>query len=273
METLDGVAGGIELVLVPASVGLLMAACGYGRALTNHWGLLGGLVAAALAASFSGLGVSFADAVVFVFGLIAAALAARVAARWRGVRTPAIALAVLTALTVAQPLGVRASPLGQETSTPAIRLPAAADRERSVDPTQSHTIDVLGVPIFGFALYRREIVDLLTGLGECCPPTHTLRARSWLHPALLTHATELGRICGDRPCWTPRRQPPDRSLELWRQSDGWYVSLTDRRGQPPVAWRLGLGVVSVYGLVYWLAAIGAVAILLGRRRLAAGRRV
>ncbi len=262
MQTLDVVAGGIELILVPASMGLLVAACGYGRALSSHWGLVGVLVAAALAASFA-FGLSFADAVTFVFALIAVALVARLATRWRGLAAPAAALAVFTALTVAQPFGVRASPLGQETSTPAVQLPE--EREPRVDPMATHSLEVLGIGLFGFTLYRREIVDLLGGLGECCPPTHTLRARSWLRPALLTHSTELGQICGDSPCWNPKGGRRDPALELWRQSDGWYASLTDRRGQPPIAWRLNLGIVSGYGAAYWVLVVGAGAILLRRR--------
>jgi len=99
---------------------------------------------------------------------------------------------VLTALTVAQPLGVRAEPAA-----------ASPDPARPFDPAATHGVELLGVSLLEFRLYRRERFDPLAPLGECCPPTHTLRVRSWVGPGLLTHATEVAQLCGDLPCWQP----------------------------------------------------------------------
>lgn len=271
METLDNVAGVIEVVLVMISLGLLLAACGFGRLLTGHPAWTGPVFVVALLAPFAGSsGVGFAEAFTFALGLLGIALTARLAAG-RRVAAAAVLLAAVTALTVAQPFGMRVTEVGRTPSSPAVKPPTAEERRRAGDPAATHRIELAGVRAFDFVLHRRDIFSPLAGLGECCPAKQSLRARSWLRPGLLTHGSDVARMCGatsDTPCWSGRRRPPDPALQLWQRSGDWYVSLAVRSEEPgpPLVWRLGMGVVSTPGLAFWLVASGLVALMLGRQR-------
>jgi hypothetical protein len=254
---LDYIAGGLAFVLVAVSLGLLYGAAGF--PLPRRRSLAAG-AAIALAAT-AVLDVSAIPATLRALAMVVAGLiVARVARGRPGAWKLAIALAVATALTVAQPLGVRAVPIDA----------SAAQSGRTVDPSETHRLDVLGVPVLAFRFYRRERFDPLAAIGECCPPTHTLRVRSWLVPGLLTHATELEQLCGDRPCWEPGETAKTSSLQLQEASAGWHATLGGARdAPPPQRWRLAAGIASPAGAAYWtLAAIGIVAVVRRQRRRA-----
>jgi len=253
---LDRIAGWAEVLLVPTSLGLLLVACGLGGLRIWRW-RLGGLL---LVVWFVAAGFDAGSEVVLgslpFLGVVT--LVRRLAARRPGVRRLAVPLVVLTALTVAQPFGVRAHPLAD----PEAEVAASSVAERGgLDPQDAYSMDVLSVPIAGFASYRRKIEsDVFAGLGECCPPTHTLRVRSWVVPGLLTHATQLSEICGDSPCW----DPGESSLRLQALRGERLLVLVDG-SKVPEAWRLGFGVVSAWGVIYWLlAAAGIVIMVRGR---------
>lgn len=253
METFDRIAGWGEVVLVPTSLGLLLVACGLGGVRIWRWRLLWALPVVWVAAG--GLGAVF----VSLLFLGAVTLVARLARGRSGVWKLAVPLVALTAVTVAQPFGVQAHRLGDVEAQGAA---AAASDPEALDPVDTHSLDVAGVPLMRFASYRRKIEsDVFAGLGECCPPTHSLRVRSWLWPGLMTHATQVMEICGDSPCW----EPGSSALKLRRMSGQWYLTLADS-SKPAQAWRLGLGIVSAWGGAYWLLAGAGMVVLLRRRR-------
>lgn len=253
---MDRIAGWAEVLLVPTSLGLLLVACGLGGLRIWRW-RLGGLL---LVVWFVAAGFDAGSEVVLgslpFLGVVT--LVRRLAARRPGVRRLAVPLVVLTALTVAQPFGVRAHPLDYPEAQAAVS--SATEREE-IDPRDAYSMDVLGVPLAGAVSYRRKIEgDVFAGLGECCPPTHTLRVRSWVVPGLLTHATQLSEICGDSPCW----DPGDSSLRLQAAGSERLLVLTD--GDKSLeAWRLGFGVVSAWGVIYWLLAAAGIVIMVRRR--------
>jgi hypothetical protein len=256
---LDHIAAGLAFVLVPVSLGLLYAAAGFRL---PRWRTVAAWGAIALAATFA-LDVNEIDTTLRALAMVVAGLlVARAARRWEGAWKTAIALTVVTALTVAQPLGVRAEPTDASSD--------AAQPGRAVDPTGTHRLDVLGVPVLAFTFYRRERFDPLAAIGECCPPTHTLRIRSWVLPGLLTHATEVADLCGDDPCWEPGEPARTSPLRLRRASGRWHATLGgEPDGRPLQRFRLTAGIASLWGAAYWaLAAIGIVAVLRRRRRRA-----
>jgi hypothetical protein len=260
MTTLDYVVGVLGFVLVSASLGLLYGASGAQFPRRN---VVAALAAMAIALNVA-LGVISALSMLRALATVLAALfVARVSRRWPGAWKLAIALTVVTALTVAQPLGVRAEPTA-----------ASAPYGRSLDPAGTHSVEILGVPLVKFALYRRERFEPLAAIGECCSPTHTLRVRSWVVPGLLTNATEVVQLCGDLPCWDPGEQPRAGSLRLRQRSGRWHVTLGgEPLGPPAQQWRLGVGVASPWGACFWaLATIGIVAVLRRRRRARLPRR-
>jgi len=253
VETLDRIAGWAEVLLVPTSLGLLLVACGLGGVRIWRWRLLWALPVVLVAAG--GLGA----VLVGLLFLGAVTLVARLAKGRSGVGKLAVPLVALTALTVAQPFGVQADRLGE---AEAQGLASSASDPNAPDPVDAHSLDVAGVPVMRFASYRRKIEsDVFAGLGECCPPTHSLRVRSWLWPGLMTHATQVMEICGDSPCW----EPGSSALKLQRMSGQWYLTLADA-SKPAQAWRLGPGIVSGWGVAYWLLAGAGMVVLLRRRR-------
>lgn len=258
METLDRIAGWGELLLVSASLGLLLVACGLGGVRIWRWRLVGVLLGVWFVAAAFGAGSAVLLGTLPLLGAVT--FVARLAREWSGAWKLALPLVALTALTVAQPFGVRVHPLDDAET----QLAATSARETGgLEPQETHSMHVLGIPLARFTSYRRKIEsDFFAGLGECCPPTHTLRVRSWVAPALLTHATQIAEICGDEPCW----QPGDSSLKLQQTAGRWYLVLADG-DKPPDAWRLAFGVVSAWGVIYWLlAAAGIVRLLRARRR-------
>jgi hypothetical protein len=176
----------------------------------------------------------------------------------------AAVLALILAVTVAQPFGVVAEPSGPP--------PASAEQR---DPTTIHTAYLLGViPIMPFALYSRD--DLTKNLFEN-NPTATLRARSWLWGPLLTNSSKIADICNqssvfDPPCWQPDRPQSGYRNTLTVSQDGgsYWATLHNRGAAVPApaefTWKLGWGLASPAGLVYWLLAGGL--IVLARRRRA-----
>ncbi|MDQ3647394.1 MAG: hypothetical protein M3433_02195 [Actinomycetota bacterium] len=249
MTALDDIAGTVELILVPVSLGLLVAACGLGE-VRIPWPRR--TVARAAAALGVAALLFFSLYIPNLFALVALSVAVRLVARFAATRPAswrlAIPLAALTALTVAQPFGVRPSELVGT---------AAKARASPADSAGRHAIEILGVPIMRFVLYRKPIKRL--GLGECCPPTHTLRVRSWVTPAFMTSASDVTPLKGDGApsMWALEGSEADRRVRASFPSDC-----------PDAAWRLSATVVSGWGVVFWIcAAIGIAAVV--RRRKAA----
>jgi hypothetical protein len=181
-------------------------------------------------------------------------------------RKQSMLVAALIALTVAQPFGVKGEPITPQEFAAGVHQPA--------DPESVHSLRVLGLPLFGFRPYTRDIFYLN---GEAGYPTHWLKIRSWLWPGLLTNGAKIERLCGEvtRPCWRPRQQGHAQGLELRRAGDEWRYRLLTADGRVPqhptvedgvlgysAHYRLALGVTSVPGLLYWLFVL---AVALGRR--------
>jgi hypothetical protein len=154
---------------------------------------------------------------------------------------------IATALTVAQPFGIRAEPI----------TPPEIAGLRPVDPTTTHSMEVAGISVVRFRLGRRERI----GWGEGGDPTHDLRVRSWVPPALLVDASSITDLCGvvTEPCWAPdaASAPGDaRGVSLVSDRGDWLVIATAAQAvtgeAPRQAWRLSWGVVSPAGVVFWL---------------------
>ncbi len=251
MEQLDHILGVAELVLVPLSLGLLLAAAGLARSKPPLWSLIVGLLAITVL-----IGDPWALLAIVPAALLIVIIA-RLSDRWPRTQVLALPLTLITALTVAQPLGVKADLVDPPPPAALLRAPA-------YDPARTESADVLGVPLLHFRLYRRKKDDLLAGLGECCPPTHLLRIRSWVPPGLLTNGTEVYAMCGDSLCWDPNNPDERNNLTLVRIEGSWYATLQGR-GQI-IAWRLGAGFTSGSGLAYWLLAGLGIFGLIWRRR-------
>jgi hypothetical protein len=251
VEHLDRILGVAELVLVPLSLGLLLAAAGQARSRPPLWVVIVGLLALTAL-----IGDAWALLVIVPVALLIV-LIARLSDRWPATRVAALPLTLITALTVAQPLGVKAERVDH---------PPVADLHGApaYDPARTESVDVLGAPLLHFRLYRRKTHDLVAGLGECCPATHLLRIRSWVPPGLLTNGTEVDEICGDGPCWDPNVRVERNNLKLIWIDGSWYATLRSR-GQS-VAWRLSAGLTSRSGLAYWLVAGVGIFGLIWRRR-------
>jgi hypothetical protein len=203
--------------------------------------------------------------------LVGASLAYLVVAALRGGRgrsVRALVLAGVVAVTVAQPFGVRAVPI-------TARQFAAAEPTPHAQAT--HSIDVLGLPLFGFVPYTRDIVSVQ---GETGDPTQWLKVRSWLWPGLLTNASKITRLCGptSQLCWTPEDSAVgagrSSNLHLARAGDQWLYRVLTRNGSPAPyggtnggTYRVAVGIASFSGLTYWLVVgvLGA-GVLIRRRR-------
>lgn len=207
-------------------------------------------------------------------------LAAAVVQRGRRATGPLVLAAVL-ALTIAQPFGLKAVPLSSSglVSGGVVREDAAA----------VHSVKLLGVPVFGFKPYTRDLWNPNGGDGGE-PPT-ALKVRTWVWPGILWSSTKVEELCGNKvqPCWDPDDDPAGtRSrLQLLRSGDGdwrYLILRADGRRPEPVAagepldrfnggrYELRPGIVSTAGLAYWgLVAMLATALLLRRRQsLSAG---
>lgn len=252
MEAVGHVARFAEILLVPLSLGLLVAACGFGdRKIPwpRRWYLR---LAAVLVLGYAFLALvaglregAFAVIVLLVVVRFVARFAAKRPGTWRF----AVPLALLTALTVAQPFGVRAEP-----------LEGAAPLTERMDSSGTHTLALLGLPVVRFALHQEGISRL--GLGECCPAQNRLKVRSWfLVPGLMTNGSEVTELNGDGV-------PSD--WELRGSGSAWDVASS---GGPPTlpddAWRLEAAVVSAWGVGFWVLAAAGIAAVLSRRRTAA----
>ena len=187
----------------------------------------------------------------------------------------ALLVAGLLAITVAQPFGVEGVPISPQEF--------AAGNPEPVDPESVQSVDVLGLGLFRFRPYTREIF-YFDGQGGL--PIAWLKVRSWVWPGLLANASKVERLCGNtlQPCWTPRDQPQNRfgrasNLELVQADGEWRYRILTRDGSPPRYpgnssepyryngyYRLAVGLVSFAGLVYWFVAGGIGVVLLLRLR-------
>lgn len=195
-----------------------------------------------------------------LYALVAACIAR--SRRWA--RRATIA-AVVTAITVAQPFGVVAT---REHGA----VPPAATRS---SPEGVHTLRAFGFLPVPYVLYSRDRVwKSDTG------PHSDARARSWLWAPVLTNASAVAGTCASDafvPCWG-KSGYGSKSLQI--ADDGgetWAVfSNPDSRfhpaGQVPSAFtfKLGFGLASPAGLVYWAVALGLVVV--ARLRLRADPR-
>jgi hypothetical protein len=188
----------------------------------------------------------------------------------------ALILAGVLALTIAQPFGVKGVPISPQEFTEGDTRPADADA--------IHSVRVLGVPLFGFRPYTREISYLN---GEGGYPSDWLKVRSWLWPGLLTNGTKVERLCGNdfQPCWVPEDQSQEgfgraSNLQLVEADGEWRYRILRFDGSPPEYppprttgtygyngyYRLAGGIVSTAGVVYWLLVGGLGALILIRIR-------
>jgi hypothetical protein len=258
METLDSILFWLELVLVPTSLGLLIAASGSAKSRPPWWLMIVGLltITACLGS------VWYLIVVIPAAGLVAAV--AWLAHSRPRMRRFAVPLTVIAALTVAQPFGVHDEPILTAQLSASPQQPWTGGE--SVDPTSTRSADLLGLPVLRFQLYRRDRFDPLAGLGECCPPTHDLRIRSWIPPALMTNGSNIFGLCGDSPCWDPDDPSTDGVVQLIRKGDSWYTVIKSHG--VTYAWRLKGGVTSRAGVLYWvLAALGIGSLVYRRARL------
>jgi hypothetical protein len=169
----------------------------------------------------------------------------------------ALTLAGIVALTVAQPFGVEAEPISREEFEAGDPQPAKAEA--------IHSVEVLGIPVVGFRPYRREVIGLLP--SDVADPKW-LKLRSWVWPGVLTNGAKVTDMCAssDQACWAPEGEGgfedgSSRSLRLARAGDEWRYSVLTASGSVPRTpgetgsqgfFRLGLGIVSWPGLVYWI---------------------
>ncbi len=182
--------------------------------------------------------------------------------RNRRARRRARILVGLLAVTVAQPFGVKAVSISPQQYNAGNPRPANAEA--------IHSIDVLGLPLFGYRPYVKSIVYLDRTTGE---PSHWLKIRSWLWPGLLTNGSKIERLCGAKgePCWVPADQRPTvlggaSNLEAVTAGGEWRYHVLTGDGQPATYpagppyigqtgyFRLAIGIVSIAGVLYWLAA-------------------
>ena len=195
----------------------------------------------------------------------------------------AVVVSGLVGVTVAQPFGVKGVPISPQDF--------AAGNPRPADEGTEHRIEVLGMPLFRFRAYTREIFYLN---GEGGYPSDWLKVRSWVWPGVLTNAAKVERLCGiiDRPCWAPGAQDHTRSglaanLDLVRAGGQWRYRILRRDGAVPTFpprrypggsdsvygyngyYRLAVGIASVPGLIYWLVASAFSAAVIFRLRRAA----
>jgi hypothetical protein len=163
--------------------------------------------------------------------------------------------ALITGLTLAQPFGVIAT-------AQAALPPAGAQRHPG---TQINTLKLLGVLPVPFVLYRRE--NVISGENT---PVATLRARTWLWAPVLINASTIAAICNGSifvPCWDTRIR--DYRLAVFTQGDRTWATISDHydpRKPTVFTWKLGFGVVSWTGALYWVIA-GSLAVHLRRSRL------
>lgn len=205
--------------------------------------------------------LGYAEPVLVAVAIVGLARALLRGGRWRTLR--AVLLAVIVGITVAQPFGVKGVPISPQEF--------AADDPQPANAESIHSVELLGLPLFGFRPYTREIQYLN---GEGGYPDTWLKVRSWLWPGLLTNAEKLERLCGTtrQPCWVPEDQNQTGfgragNLELVRADGQWRYRILTPDGSPPRYpgestgvyayngyYRLTIGIVSTPGLVYWLLA-------------------
>jgi hypothetical protein len=206
---------------------------------------------------------------VIEFAAVLVTLAVSVRALRRPSRRRALTATLLAAvcgMTVAQPFGITTD----ELDAPADDLPIIAEHTDG-PPTGVHTMWVAGVLPVPVVLYQRG--DVLAGLSENTP-TKSLRARSWLWPGVLTNASEVAATCSNdifTPC-------PGGAVVTRLHRDGHHLVVTitnpyaeghDPDTVPDVfRYRLGFGITSITGVVYWLLAAAVTAAAWSRTRAA-----
>jgi hypothetical protein len=211
--------------------------------------------------------LGYAEVILVPFSIAYLLLALLRDGRGRAIR--AAVLAIFLALTVAQPFGVKGVPI-----TPA---EYRAGDPQPADAEAVHSVDLLGIPLFGFRPYTREIFYVN---GESGYPTSWLKLRSWLWPGLLTNATKLEKLCGATfdPCWVPADQVQygrDRSenLQLVNADGQWRYRILTFDGTPTDQvsdyrgyYRLAVGFVSTAGAIYWVLVACLLIAIFGRLR-------
>jgi hypothetical protein len=164
------------------------------------------------------------------------------------------------ALTVAQPFGIVAK---RQAAPP----PRTA---KDVGSTGVHVVRAFGFVPLPFALYTRSRVYVDENM-----PTATLRARSWAWAPFLTNATHVTDVCGnsvETPCWQYGDSDAGQ-LGVYRSGGSTWVSISNpylneqnaRSVPAQFTWKLGFGVASIAGLVYW--AVAGLLLVLARVRL------
>jgi hypothetical protein len=202
------------------------------------------------------------EVVLVAASLFALAIACVAPSRAR-VRRATVAAAI-AALTVAQPFGV-------VTERQRGTVPPGATRS---SPDGVHTLRVFGFLPVPYVLYRRDRV-----WASDTSPHSDARARSWLWAPVLTNASEIAGICASNvfvPCWSSSGFGSENLQIAEDGGETWAVFRNpDSRLHPPgqvpraFAWKLGFGLASPAGLVYWAVALGLV--MVARARLRADR--
>ncbi len=176
--------------------------------------------------------LGLAEFVVFPLSLLAAGIL--VAIGRRGTFTAAVALLAVCGLTICQPFGVVAHPI------PASRLVGDASAGGVLTgwfpPLRIHT-------------YRRA-TECINHDGGCDGDTDVM-VRSWIAPGLLDDAVDVSP-------WAEHDQAP----RLARTTGGATALIV----APDEAYRLGYGITSTSGEVYWLIAAALIAAGYVRRR-------
>jgi len=181
------------------------------------------------------------------------------ARRSPSLKAATIAVAVL-ALTVAQPFGA--------TLTPITDAQWAADGGHEASPTGWHALKLGPVPVAAFTVFSRGVVNF-----QDSGPTARTYVRTWTGP--LTNGTGAKAGRDERLLAATLRQRPDGGYDLREEIYGVNEAEMAKMQtfSPPgnytptyQQYRIGFGIASISGLLYWLFAIPAVGYVAYRAR-------